>query len=258
VKDFYAILGVSPDASDAEIKKAFRKLAVKYHPDKNPSPSAHHLFQEMNEAYDTLGDPSKRSLYDARRANPFAEILDEPPQPRHRDPAYRGTRPPRPAKTEPPESFVLMRDNLKYVMWVSRIGLLVSTLLFLDFLLPYTRLEEGIQEVYAVKSRRRISHYVLVTDSGRKIKFYDHIRYFTQEPKIKLAVTMLFRTTVSATNAAGTYTVQVALLYGTLIFFPTFLFGSSLLAVIYKRKIEFSFSLNIVGFVLLLINIALL
>jgi hypothetical protein len=184
--------------------------------------------------------------------------LDEPPQPRHRDPAYRGTRPSRPAKPEPPESFILMRDNLKYLMWVSRIGLLVSTLFFLDYLLPYTYLEEGIKEVYSVNVRRRISHFVLVTESDRKIKVYDHINYFTQEPKIKLAITRLFRTTISATNAAGTYTTQVALVYGTLIFFPTFLFGSSLLAMIYKRKIEFSFSLNIVGFILLLITIVLL
>jgi len=151
-----------------------------------------------------------------------------------------------------------MRDNLKYVMWVSRIGLLLSTLFFVDYLLPYTHIEERIQEVYSVSVRKRISHYVLVTDSGRKIKFYEHISDFSQYPKIKLAVTMMLRTTVSATNAAGNFTVQVALLYGTLIFFPTFLFGSSLLAMIYKRRIEFSFSLNIVGFVLLLINIALL
>jgi hypothetical protein len=257
VKDFYAILGVSPHASDVEIKKAFRKLAVKYHPDKNPSPSAHQLFQEINEAYDILGDREKRSLYDARRENPFAEILQEPPPPRHRDPAYGRTRPPR-AKPEPPETFVLMRDNLKYVMWISRICLLVSTLFFLDYLLPYTHVDERIQEVYTVQVRKSISYYVIVTESGRKIKVYDHISYFTQEPKIKLAVTMLFRTTLSATNAAGTYTLQVALLYGTLVFFPILLLGSSLLAIIYKEKIEFSFSLNIVGFVLLLINIALL
>jgi hypothetical protein len=249
---------VSRVASDTEIKKAFRKLAVKYHPDKNPSPSAHHLFQEINEAYDILGDPAKRSLYDDRRANPFAEILQEPMRPGHRDPAYRRPRPQRPVTRDPPRTYVLMRDNLNHIMWVSRVGLMVSALFFLDYLLPFEQVDDGVKEVYSVEVRKRISHYVLVTDSGRKIKMYDKISFFAHEPKIQLTITMLYRTTVSVTNAAGTYTVQVALLYGPLIFFPILLFASSLLAFLYQKRVEFSFSLNIVGIVLLLINLVLL
>ncbi len=63
-KDYYKILGVKRDASDAEIKRAYRSLALKYHPDKNPSSDATTRFKEINEAYEVLGDSQKRSKYD--------------------------------------------------------------------------------------------------------------------------------------------------------------------------------------------------
>ena len=65
-KDYYEILGVSKDAGQDEIRRAFRRLAKEYHPDRNPDdPSAEAKFKEINEAYEVLSDPSKRSNYDA-------------------------------------------------------------------------------------------------------------------------------------------------------------------------------------------------
>ena len=64
-KDYYAILGVKRDASQKEIKQAFRKLARRYHPDVNPGDSsAEGKFKEINEAYEVLSDPEKRKKYD--------------------------------------------------------------------------------------------------------------------------------------------------------------------------------------------------
>lgn len=64
-KDYYKTLGVAKTASQDDIKKAFRKLAVKYHPDKNPdNKEAETKFKEINEAYDVLGDADKRKKYD--------------------------------------------------------------------------------------------------------------------------------------------------------------------------------------------------
>jgi len=63
-KDYYKIIGVKRDASEAEIKRAYRALALKYHPDKNPSSEAVDRFKEINEAYEVLGDPNKRRKYD--------------------------------------------------------------------------------------------------------------------------------------------------------------------------------------------------
>jgi len=64
--DYYAILGVSKDAGADQIKKAYRKLAMQYHPDKNPGKEewANQKFKEINEAYAVLGDPEKRKRYD--------------------------------------------------------------------------------------------------------------------------------------------------------------------------------------------------
>jgi DnaJ-class molecular chaperone len=59
-------LGVSKSATDSEIKKAYRKLAVTYHPDKNPSPEAEEKFKQISQAYQTLGDAEKRKQYDTR------------------------------------------------------------------------------------------------------------------------------------------------------------------------------------------------
>lgn len=65
MKDYYKILGVSRDASQEEIKKAFRRLARQYHPDLNPgNKEAEEKFKEINEAYACLSDPVKRANYD--------------------------------------------------------------------------------------------------------------------------------------------------------------------------------------------------
>ncbi len=68
MKDYYKILGVSPDATEQEIKSAYRRLALKYHPDRNPNdPYAEEKFKEISEAYAVLMDPVKRRQYDESR-----------------------------------------------------------------------------------------------------------------------------------------------------------------------------------------------
>ena len=62
-RDYYAILGIGRQASDDEIKKAYRKMAVKWHPDKNKAPEAEEKFKDVAMAYEVLKDKKKRELY---------------------------------------------------------------------------------------------------------------------------------------------------------------------------------------------------
>src|SRR5205809_7460705 len=73
-RDYYEVLTVTRDASEEEVKRAYRKLAVKFHPDKNPNdPHAEEKFKELGEAYDVLIDADKRAAYDRFRHSAFAQ-----------------------------------------------------------------------------------------------------------------------------------------------------------------------------------------
>src|SRR6185503_9775735 len=77
--DYYAALGVERGASQDEIKKAYRRLAQKYHPDVSKEPEAESRFKEVAEAYQTLKDPEKRAAYDALGQRPQGEEFRPPP-----------------------------------------------------------------------------------------------------------------------------------------------------------------------------------
>ena len=78
-KDYYKILGVARDAGADDIKKAYRKLARKYHPDVSKEANAEERFKEMAEAYETLKDPEKRAAYDQLGSHPSGQEFRPPP-----------------------------------------------------------------------------------------------------------------------------------------------------------------------------------
>ena len=75
-RDYYEVLGVNRDAAEEDLKKAYRRLAMKWHPDRNPeNPRAEEHFKEAKEAYEVLCDAQKRSAYDRHaRQNSAADI----------------------------------------------------------------------------------------------------------------------------------------------------------------------------------------
>lgn len=85
-RNLYQLLGVSPDASPEAIHSAYRRLARRYHPDLNAGAGAGARFKEVSRAYEVLGDPDQRAVYDRAAATP----------------SVRPARPPRPQPTSPP------------------------------------------------------------------------------------------------------------------------------------------------------------
>src|SRR5207253_3185585 len=83
-KDYYATLGVERGATDDDIKKAYRKLARKYHPDVSKEVNAEEKFKEVGEAYETLKDPEKRAAYDQLGRHSTGEEFRPPPDWRRR------------------------------------------------------------------------------------------------------------------------------------------------------------------------------
>ena len=77
-RDYYEVLGVERTVTIEEIKKAYRKLAVKYHPDKNPGDkTAEEKFKELGEAYEALSDPQKRAAYDQYGHSAFVRARED-------------------------------------------------------------------------------------------------------------------------------------------------------------------------------------
>src|SRR6185436_14616644 len=112
MKDYYLIMGVERTATERDIKRTYRRLAVQYHPDKNPTPEAEDRFKEINEAYMVLSDAEARAAYDERLDNPaFYSLKDA--QPWHRDPAYRKATSRR-FSHGPSERTLFMQSMLKY------------------------------------------------------------------------------------------------------------------------------------------------
>ena len=187
MKDYYELLGVSRTASDAEIKQSYRRLAILLHPDKNPHPDAPIAFQEINEAYEVLGDTIKRALYDQMLNNETDDVHVIYHQ--HRDPAYRRKRNPnyRPAPRPPTAGYVLMMNLMPYTNWVSLTGLVISFLVWLDFFLPRKQSEEVVVEWH------RRNEIEMITDKGHKFYLlYPQNLKFLREREITVTTSQLF------------------------------------------------------------------
>jgi curved DNA-binding protein CbpA len=113
VDDHYEALGLEPDATPEEIKKAFKALALQYHPDQHPTPIAAAIFRRLNEAYKVLSDPQERKRYDELRRirtsrrpspRPSPESAKSKPRPKARPKARPKTEPGSGPKKQAPRS----------------------------------------------------------------------------------------------------------------------------------------------------------
>jgi hypothetical protein len=259
MKNYYAILGVPNTASHDDIKRAFRNLAVKFHPDKNPSPEAEELFKEISEAYDVLSDWEKRKMYDLRWENPFRDVTSEPAKKKHRDPRYR---PKPPGYRHPKRQTVqdLMAEYLPYFRYVSWVGLVISIIVALDFFIPYKVVTDDLEQVVAVTGKRnQFSHYIFQLANGKEIKVYNYTaRYLIDEEKIVYHETRILRTVMYLSDIGPVLQLRIGYIYKTLVFFPLLLLVCSGLGVFYRKTVEFPFNLSLVSGVLLVITMAII
>jgi hypothetical protein len=153
-----------------------------------------------------------------------------------------------------------MQQYLKYFKWAGRIGIVVSALFFIDYLLPYRTVKENIREIYEVRGKRNNTSYnVLVTGSGKKIKLYNgQAGPFFNQPAIVGEYTLIYSTPMWLSTSSETYRIKLAYMYGGLILFPLALFITSLLGILYKERIEFSFNANLVSGLFLILFLILI
>ncbi len=259
MKNYYDILGVAVTASDEEIKKAFRKLALQYHPDKNPSPQAEVFFKELNEAYEVLSDPQTKVVYDGLlNGSQTVETTSRP----HRDPRYH-KRPPgayRRGNSKKEQLQAMMNEYLEYTRIATKVALAFCLLLILDFVLPEKQSQLQILSM-AKYGNLGSSNYTLEleTSDGSVIKLNKNDKLQFEAGSITtLYLSPWLSVPLRLENNKTHYKAKVPVsIYGNFIFFPVVLLMSAITGMIPWKGLEFRFNLGIVNFVLLILTIVL-
>lgn len=257
MKNYYFILGVSIYAREQEIKQAYRRLALKFHPDKNPSQEAETIFKEINEAYEVLGDPQKKVLYDQMLvgAEPVAQPVTARP---HRDPRYR---PKPPGTPRPPsrkrELFLMMQRYLNVALMSSRIALLVASLLLADFSLPQQREETTITGLSRKRDKKDPLTVQIQLEDGRQLNVPQLQAYdFRKGSRVVVYRSAFLSVPRKLTDESSRVQASMPIsIYGNFIFFPLILLITSLLGTFYWKGVEFRFNLGIVNVIMLFFNL---
>lgn len=257
MKDYYQILRIRRQAGEEEIKRAYRRLAILFHPDKNRSAEASALFQEINEAHEVLSDSDKRSRYDLVLQGRVSGTISQ--QPLHRDPAYRrrqqGYQPP---KAAPSEKLLMMLHLLKYLRITCFVGLGWCAILVVDYILP-SRISK---EIILPEGHRKISwqfHHVpnvVVTNKGNQFPVeQEGIGFFPVGSEIEVVSSFMMNVLVSVESPGRQYSIDsLASVYSNLLILPVVLFLVSLMGLIVKNGIEIRFNIMVGIYILLGFN----
>ncbi len=257
--DYYRILGVSHSASEEQIKHAFRRLAIRYHPDKNPDPNAEGIFKEVNEAYDVLGDPGKRRAYDLRLSNPLIDVTPNQPGPRHRDPAYRPAGPKGYRKSDRDSIRDLMAQYMPLAQKAIFGCFLISFTLFIDFVWPRHVYDEKVERTSLRRTYSRnasTTWWVIETSGNHLIDLpFEFSDSFPPGQPVTIHASTFFDIATSVTIPNQVIPIKKSI-YGNFIFAPAALLIISALGLFFRKNIEYGFNFGVISFVILLFNIA--
>jgi curved DNA-binding protein CbpA len=160
LKDYYKVLNLSSTASSEEIKKSYRKLALQFHPDRNPSPQAKAIFQEINEAYNVLSDPVKRNYYDIRLKNSYqpnpSSGFQRPQNTKERYQTYHQTFRKKKVRVKDPYKSYAQKG-----VFFSSFIFFFCLILCLDYLISQRYDSTIVEDIssYGIKTFRYVDHY---------------------------------------------------------------------------------------------------
>lgn len=258
---YYDILGVPRSATESEIKRAYRRLAVAYHPDKNPDPSAEQLFKLINEAYEVLGDQSKRSRYDLELSGLSVVGQAVPQPPRHRDPAYRPRRNRPYRKSERERLRDMMKKALPYTSRISIFCFSLCLLLAIDYLLPRQQVSDSIEYITQRRDYRRsgsVTWWVIHTSGNHTVDVpFERSSSFMPGDQVTLHRSMLFRISVQIDSREVTLPLR-ANIYGSFLFAPIALMIVSGFGILSRRDVDYGFNLGVATFVIFIFFIAII
>ena len=253
----YDILGISQTASEQEIKKAYRKLALQYHPDKNKDADAAEKFNLIQQAYNVLSNSQLRTQYDytlvfGNQQNTLEEEATF--RNNHRNPRYRARSHYQNTDKGPTERYIAMVSVLGYFKKVNYLSIALLLFIATEYLLPHKTEKLEIADVMQRRSGNQYIYYFVFTNGG-KFDFSRNSEVFLYRgDNLFIHYSLLTETLIEIELPRTTFSyTNFPTIYANFSFVPILLALLTFLSMIFQKKTEFAFSLGIINIFLLII-----
>lgn len=253
LKNYYKILEINERATFQEIKKAYKDLALKYHPDRNSHAYAKVIFQEVNEAYQILSDEIKRKNYDIQLRAFIRRAYYRTSYPSDFSSPYT---PPKPnynkrAKTAPPSDKVILKHYFLPSKIVNLMTFLLSICFFIDYFLPSKTLNDRAVEVnYGV-----VNHTITTHLGNHFLVDNNELEQIKNNPEIIIYISPIYSIKKEiGSKAFSSINQKVApSFFNFFLFFPITIFIFSVLGMYFWKDITWSFNFGLANAILILI-----
>jgi hypothetical protein len=255
--DYYKVLEVSPNASSAEIRSAYKRLAKLYHPDVNTSPHAKVLFQHISDSYQVLSDPARRAVYDSSRTNKFvySEVNSAEStmsqRPRRNPASYRSSPPLRQED--------LVRPYIRYAYTTSWLAFLLALVMTIDFFIPPKVTKETLSSDYYLPAAQEGKEFgqpqLVFTEEGTRMEIRAGKESLgITEGELYIEKTQIFQFPKKIVLDDGVQMEPLVLLHGRLSFFPVLLLLFGTIGAFFRQGVLFDFNVGLVSGVLMIIT----